>query len=433
MTKKLSVILIGAGNRGETYTNIMAQMPRQFQVVGVAEPIESRREQIRLRHNIPEEMCFSHWKDLLALGKCADVALICTMDQQHLEPAMAAISLGYQILLEKPVAPDPQSCLKIARHAEKMGVKVVVCHVLRYTPFFTTLKALIAEGRLGQIVSVNHEECVGNVHQSHSFVRGNWGNAGRSSCMLLQKSCHDLDILQWLIGKKCRKVQSFGSLQYFRQENAPEGAPERCMDGCPQGDTCPYNAVKLYLEDKKNDWFRTTCARQADPTDEMIAQALRTTQYGKCVFRCDNDVVDHQTVNLLFEDGVTVTFTMCAFNRGGRYIHIMGTKAELRAALDGTGEPIRLYDFESRTTQEIPITGKDGISGGHGGGDEGIIESLYQYLTGGDPGCSVSDVAVSVDNHLIVFAAEKARETGTVVDLQQYIHSLENEGKEDAL
>ena len=196
---------------------------------------------------------------------------------------------------------------------------------------------------------------------------------------------------------------------------------------------CPYNAVKLYLEDKKNDWFRTTCARQADPTDEMIAQALRTTQYGKCVFRCDNDVVDHQTVNLLFEDGVTVTFTMCAFNRGGRYIHIMGTKAELRAALDGTGEPIRLYDFESRTTQEIPITGKDGISGGHGGGDEGIIESLYQYLTGGDPGCSVSDVAVSVDNHLIVFAAEKARETGTVVDLQQYIHSLENEGKEDAL
>ena len=433
MTKKLSVILIGAGNRGETYTNIMAQMPRQFQVVGVAEPIESRREQIRLRHNIPEEMCFSHWKDLLALGKCADVALICTMDQQHLEPAMAAISLGYQILLEKPVAPDPQSCLKIARHAEKMGVKVVVCHVLRYTPFFTTLKALIAEGRLGQIVSINHEECVGNVHQSHSFVRGNWGNAGRSSCMLLQKSCHYLDILQWLIGKKCRKVQSFGSLQYFRQENAPEGAPERCMDGCPQGDTCPYNAVKLYLEDKKNDWFRTTCARQADPTDEMIAQALRTTQYGKCVFRCDNDVVDHQTVNLLFEDGVTVTFTMCAFNRGGRYIHIMGTKAELRAALDGTGEPIRLYDFESRTTQEIPITGKDGISGGHGGGDEGIIESLYQYLTGGDPGCSVSDVAVSVDNHLIVFAAEKARETGTVVDLQQYIHSLENEGKEDAL
>lgn len=424
MGKKLTAILIGAGNRGETYTNVMAQMDDRFQIIGVAEPIDSRRHLIQARHNIPAHMCFSHWKDLLALGKCADLALICTMDQQHTEPAMAAISLGYDILLEKPVAPNPEECQKIALYAEEKGVKVVVCHVLRYTPFFITIKNLLDSGRLGQVISINHEECVGNVHQSHSFVRGNWGNSGRSSCMLLQKSCHDMDILQWLIGKKCRKVQSFGSLRYFRKDNAPEGAAEYCIEGCPHAETCPYNAVKLYLDDKKNDWFRTTCAREANPTDEMVEKALRTTQYGKCVFKCDNDVVDHQTVNLLFEDDITVTFTMNAFNKGGRFIHIMGTKGELHAAMDGKGTPITLYDFETKATTEIPIVAKDGITGGHGGGDEGIITSLYAYLNGEYTGCSISDIRTSVNNHLIVFAAEEARAKGTVVDFDEYVNNL---------
>ena len=232
---------------------------------------------------------------------------------------------------------DPEECTKIADYAEQMGSKVIVCHVLRYTPFFITIKELINDGRLGDIISVNHEECVGNVHQSHSFVRGNWGNSKRSSCMLLQKSCHDMDILQWLIGKKCKKVQSFGALSYFKEENAPKDAPDYCIQGCPKADTCPYNAVRLYLDDKENDWFRTTSTREANPTDEMVETALRTTQYGKCVFKCDNDVVDHQTVNMIFEDDITVTFTMNAFNKGGRFIHIMGTKGELHAAMDGLG------------------------------------------------------------------------------------------------
>ncbi len=420
MKQVLTAVLIGAGNRGETYTDIMANMGDKFRVIGVAEPIESRRNMIKKKHNLPDDMCFTHWKDLLAKGKIADVAVICTMDQQHMEPTMEAISLKYDILLEKPVSPKPEECQKIALYAEEMGVKIVVCHVLRYTPFFITIKELIDAGKLGDIVSINHEECVGNVHQSHSFVRGNWGNSTRSSCMLLQKSCHDMDILQWLIGKKCKKIQSFGALTHFKRENAPEGSPDYCIEGCPKGDTCPYNAVKLYLDDKKNDWFRTTATREAEPTDEMVEKTLRTTQYGKCVYKCDNDVVDHQTVNMLFEDDVTVTFTMNAFNRGGRFIHIMGTKGELHGALDGQKTPITLYDFETKKTLEIPITAKDGIEGGHGGGDEGIVASLYDYLLGQYKGCSVSDIRTSVDNHLIVFGAEQARATGTVVDFDAY-------------
>ncbi len=422
----LKVILIGAGNRGETYTKIMLRHPDKFEVVAVAEPIESRRKDIAKQHGIPEAMCFADWQDLLALGKIADVAVICTMDRQHYAPVMQAISLRYDILLEKPVSPEPVECFQMAAYAKEMGVKIVVCHVLRYTDFFNTIKNCIDDGVLGEIIAINHEECVEHIHQSHSFVRGNWGNSERSSFMLLQKSCHDMDILQWLIGKKCVKVQSFGSLRHFKACNAPEGSPERCIDGCPVGSICPYNAVKLYLDDKENDWFRTTCTRAANPTDEMVAEALRTTQYGKCVYKCDNDVVDHQTVNLLFEDEITVSFTMCAFNGGGRHIHIMGTRGELWGHLDKEGS-IEIYDFETRTKKEIPMIAMDGIKGGHGGGDEGIVNSLYAYLTGTYTGKAVSDIGVSVENHLIVFAAEKSRLENVIVDMEQYVKELERQ------
>ena len=424
--KALKAILIGAGNRGITYTDQMAHMPEKYEVIAVAEPVESRREYIKNKHSISDEMCFSDWKDLLALGKIADFAIIATMDRMHFEPCMNAIAAGYDILLEKPVCPSPQECMKIADAAEKKGVKIVVCHVLRYTPLFMTIKDLIDNGRIGKVMSINHEECVGNIHQSHSFVRGNWGNSGRSSCMLLQKSCHDMDILQWLIGTGLKKVQSFGMLSYFKEENAPKDAPEFCIEGCPQGDKCPYNAVNLYLNNEGKhwrDWFRSACTHMADPTDSDVKKAISTTQYGKCVFKCDNDVVDHQTVNLLFEGDVTVTFTMNAFNKGGRFIHIMGTKGEIRAALDGE-TPITLYDFEQDETTEVPMMSADGITGGHGGGDEGIVMALYDYLTDNYTGQSISDIRTSCNNHLIAFAAEKARETGTVVDFDEYLKTV---------
>lgn len=419
----LKVILIGAGNRGTTYTDIMLGLKEKYQVVAVADPIESRRKDIQGKHHIPDEMCFKHWDEVFALGKVADVAIIATQDQLHYEPAMKAISLKYDILLEKPVCPTPEECCRLALHAKEMGVKVVVCHVLRYASLFVKLKHLIDDGKIGDIVSVNHEECVGNVHQSHSYVRGNWGNERKSSCMLLAKSCHDLDLLQWLLDKKCKKIQSFGALTYFREQNAPKDAPDYCVEGCPQEHTCPYNAVKIYLDDKDNHWLRSTSTRQANPTDVDVEQAIRSTQYGKCVYKCDNDVVDHQTVNMLFEDDITVTFTMCAFNKGGRFIHIMGTKGELRAALEGD-TPISLYDFETRTTEEIPMNARDGIDGGHGGGDSGIIDSLYEYLTGDYAGKSISDIGISVENHLLVFAAEESRKSGEVVDFAEYVSRL---------
>ncbi len=420
--KKLKVILIGAGNRGGTYTDVMAAMPEQFEVVAIAEPRDSRREYVQQKHNIPDERCFTDYKPLLALGKIADIALIATMDRDHFEPAMMAIDLGYDLLLEKPITPTPEECIALTENAEKHGVKVVICTVLRYTPLFIKLKEIIDSGRIGKVMSINHEECVEFVHQSHSFVRGNWGNSERSSVMLLQKSCHDIDILQWLLGKKCKKVQSFGALTYFTEENAPEGAPERCIEGCPVGDTCIYNSVKLYLENDSN-WFRSAATKLVKSTDEDVKKSLMESNYGKCVFHCDNDVVDHQTVNMLFEDDITVTFTMNAFNTGGRYINIYGTKGEIRAALKGD-TPIRVYDIVSKETEEIPSSGTDGIVGGHGGGDSGIIVTLYKYMTGDYTGNSVPTIQESCYNHLVTFAADHARKAGTVVDVEEYINGL---------
>lgn len=422
--KKLKVVLIGAGDRGIVYTDIMSNMKDKFEVVAVAEPRDSRRNYIKETHGIPEDRCFKDWKPLFDLGKIADVALITTMDREHFKPAMKAISLHYDILLEKPISDNPLECKKIADAAEEAGVKIVVCTVLRYTSLFTTLKNLIDDGKIGEVMSINHEECVGNVHQSHSFVRGNWGNEERSSCMILQKSCHDMDILQWLTGKQLKMIQSFGTLTYFTKQNAPDGAPDYCIDGCPKSDSCPYNSVKLYLEDKENNWFRNACTKKVSPSDAEVEEAMRTTQYGKCVFKCDNDVVDHQTVNMLFEGDVTATFTMNAFNQGGRFIHIMGTKGELHAAL-GRDVPIKFFDFKTRKEQDILLKKTAADEGSHSGGDRGIIIAFYDYILGIYTGKSIPTIRQSANNHLMAFAAEQSRKNNTVVDFTEYINSLD--------
>lgn len=420
--KKLKVILIGAGNRGTTYARQGAQHCPEFELVGVADPDPIRRNYIQEMFSLPDSACFNSYEDILALPKMADAAIIATQDQLHYEPAMKAIELGYHLLLEKPAAPTPEECLAIAQAANKKGVEVIVCHVLRFTPFFTTLKRLIDEGRVGRVVNIIHTEAVGNIHQSHSYVRGNWRNTKESTPMILAKSCHDIDILQWLLGKRCTRLNSFGSLTYFCEANKPEGAPEYCVQGCPAEETCPYHAARVYHEGQK---FVKHATKKHNPTKEDIEYAIHNTNYGKCVFQSDNDVVDHQTVNLEYEDGATVAFTMSAFNKGGRRIRIMGTKGELEG--DMSRDYVTLYDFATCETEKIPILDAvtdETIHGGHGGGDLGIIRAFCQFLTGTYTGCSITDISTSVENHLVTFAAEDARLSGTVITIEDYIKGL---------
>ena len=433
MMKKISAVIIGAGNRGASYSETMASMPDKFQVVAVADAEACRREVVRKEHGFGEDMCFSTWEDLLSRPKMADLAVIATMDHMHYEPAMKAIELGYDLLLEKPVAPTAQQCAEIATAAEKKGVRVLVSHVLRYTDFYKKVKTLVMDGAVGQVLSAVMVEALGNVHQSHSYVRGNWCSESKAAPMLLAKSCHDLDLIQWLLQKPCRRVTSFGQLTHFRRENAPQGAPIRCSDGgCPEEDRCYYNCRKLYKVTDKPNLFRNAVAKgfcaETEPTQEEIDRALKVNDYGLCVFHANNDVVDHQVVKMEFEGGATVSFSMNAFNQGGRYIRLFGTDGELYANM--SDDKITVYSFRTKERTEHPVSLIDeSIHGGHGGGDQGIIRELYEYLSGDYRGFCAADIATSVKNHLIGFAAERARHAGTVVDVDAFFreYGLENE------
>ena len=418
--KKLTAIVAGYGSRGSRYASFAVQHPEQLEIVAVADPNPTRQKTAKELHSLDDSMVFDSWEQLAALPKVADFAIVATQDSMHVGPALALIEKGYHLLLEKPMAPNAEDCEKITLAAERKGVKVVVCHVLRFTHFWRAIKDVILAGKLGKILNIVHMENVGHIHQSHSFVRGNWSNSERSSCMLLQKSCHDMDILQWLLGEKCEQVQSFGGLHHFCRENMPEGAPDRCVKGCPVADTCHYNAKKLYFDDKDNLWFRSVAAQTIDmPTDEQVMEAITYGPYGRCVYQCDNDVVDHQVVNMQFTGGCTASFSMNAFNEGGRFIRIFGTEGELVSSMEQS--ELRLFSFATQKWESIQISayGND-ITSGHGGGDTGIMIDMLSLVRGEEPSYSICPLRTSYENHLIAFAAEESRLTNRVISLKDY-------------
>lgn len=424
--KQLSLILIGGGDRGSSYLKAIEKYPDKFKLVAIAEPIKAKREFLQKLYNVPESMCADSYEELLDRPKFADVAMICTQDKMHFVPAMKAIEKGYDLLLEKPIAPTPEECFKISKAATDKKVRVLVCHVLRYTPFYKTVKEFIKSGRLGDIINITHTEGVGNVHMSHSYVRGNWRNTRESSSMLLAKCCHDTDLLQWLLDEPCTKVSSFGSCTFFKSDNAPQNVTKRCTTECPLKETCFYYAPMLYrLDTAEVRHFRNIVANKFNPTDDEIDEILKTSPYGKCVFHCDNDVVDHQIVNMEFANGKHASLTMSAFNKGGRKSVFMGTKGELCADMEK--QSLEFYDFASRKTMQIYEGSKDfdqTIAGGHGGGDLGIMTDLYDYIINEKPSDSISDISVSCLSHLICFAAEESRNSGTVVDINEFIKKI---------
>ena len=422
--KKISVIIIGAGNRGNQYAKFMRLSPDKYEIVGMADPMEARRRHFQETHGVPAENCYDGWQSILAQPKMADVDVIATVDNMHYLPALQAIEKGYDLLLEKPVAQTARECADIAAAARKKGAKVLVCHVLRYSPFYGRLKELLMSGIIGDVVSIDQVEGIGNVHFSHSYVRGNWHSEKESAPMLLAKSCHDLDIIQWLIGKPCTQVSSFGSLTHFTPENAPEGAPVRCADGtCPAYESCPYNVIRHYYDNKSNtrrEIITKGIAKSYLPTDEEVMEALKTTDYGLCAYHAHNDVLDHQVVNMEFAGGATATLNVNAFNKGGRYTRIYGTKGELYAHMKD--QEITVYTFaDNRVFKVSVLKTEESINGGHGGGDQGIVKELYEYLSGSYTGYRAADIDTSVKNHLIGFAAETARHNHCVMDVTQVL------------
>ena len=409
----ITAVLIGAGARGQVYANYARQHPEELRIAAVAEPRPDRRALLCDGVDIPQEMRFETWEPLLEKPRLADAALICTMDGLHTAPALAALEKGYHILLEKPMSSSEAECRAIARAAAQSKRVLCVCHVLRYTPFFGTLKALADSGEAGELASITQIENVAFWHYAHSFVRGNWRSAAQSSPMLLQKSCHDMDLLLWLMGRRCTAVSSFGSLRYFDVAHAPADAPPRCTDGCPHAKTCVYDARRLYLNGNTG-WpvdMLTT-----DLTPQGIEQALREGPYGRCVYRCDNDVVDRQVVNLEFEGGALASFTMTAFTTdAARQLKLTGTKAQIEADMErGT---ILLHRFGESAAQQIPVRQpRQSDSYGHGGGDYFLMRDFVRAVRSGGAE-NRTDAAVSLQGHLICFAAEESRTRRCVVPM----------------
>jgi predicted dehydrogenase len=420
----IKLIIIGAGNRGTNYADYALLYPEQAKVVGVADPREHYRTQLAVRHSIPPENVFTDWRQVAERPRFADAVIIATPDVLHAEPAIAFAELAYHILLEKPMAPNAADCRRIAAAAQANGEMFAVCHVLRYTTYTKKVKAIVDSGRLGEIISIQHLEPVGYWHQAHSFVRGNWRNERESAFMLLAKSCHDLDWIRHIMGKPCSQVSSFGSLKHFRAEHKPEGAADRCLE-CAIEPACPYSAPRIYLgRVRRGETGWPVNVLTPDLTEVGVIEALRTGPYGRCVYACDNDVVDHQVVNMQFENGATASFTMTAFNRQrDRETRIFGTRGELY----GNGRFIEIYDFLTDATERIDAeTASDGsISStsagqtlsGHGGGDLALMTHFVNALLRNDPSLILSGPAESLESHLMVFAAEASRCEGRVVDV----------------
>lgn len=414
--KQITVALLGAGDRGmEAYAPYAKDHPDELKFVAVAEPDPERRKRFREIYNISDNRCFESWEDLLAKPKMADAVFICTQDKMHFTPAITALDKGYHIMLEKPMATDPEECIQMGRRAQKSDKVFLVCHVLRYTPFFMTLKSLIEDGSIGRLVSIQHNENVGYWHQAHSFVRGSYRNSNASSPMILAKSCHDMDIMLWLAGNDCIRLSSFGSLVHFKKENMPEGAPERCTDGCPHKNECLYYAPGLYLTESTG-WPTSAISNSMALDDRM--KALKEGPYGRCVYQCDNNVVDHQVVNIEFEKEITAAFTMCAFtNEVSRTLKLMGTKGEIRGAMEKN--EIEIINFGKNEKKVISLK-QSKI--GHGGGDYGIVREFIQLINNGKGSSGwASSADVSVQGSLMAFAAEEARLTNRVISMQEYL------------
>ncbi|SMF77454.1 Predicted dehydrogenases and related proteins [Paenibacillus uliginis N3/975] len=413
---QINAVLIGAGARGAGgYAPYALDYPHELTFVAVAEADPARRIRFAEKHGIPPERCYESWEPLLAESCVADIAVICTQDRMHYGPTMQALKQKYHVLLEKPMSPDPKECLEMEQAAVENDRLLTICHVLRYTPFWSTIKRVIQQGTIGEIASIQLNENVGYWHIAHSFVRGNWNNSDKASPMILAKSCHDMDVLSWLMDRPCTQVSSFGSLIHFREEQAPEGSTDRCID-CKVESTCPYSAPRFYLSNEYKGWAGHFTQ---ELTKANIIQGLHETDYGRCVYRSDNNVVDHQVVNMEFEGGATAMFSMCGFTyEQERRIQIMGTRGELR----GEEGKITVFDFLTGQKTEITIPSQ---SSGHGGGDSGIVASFLNEVRNYNGQESLTSASASVRSHLIAFAAEKSRlNHGQSINLNEYAQEL---------
>jgi predicted dehydrogenase len=410
--KPITAIVAGAGNRGNVYGNYALKFPQELKIVGFAEPVPFRSERYAKKHDIDPKNQFITWEHIFDVPKFADAVIITTPDALHYGPAMAALEMGYDLLLEKPIAQTWPECRDIMKLTQNRGRIVAVCHVLRYAPLFKKVKEVIASGALGRLLSIDLIEPVEHLHMSHSFVRGNWRNSKESNPMLLAKSCHDLDLLRWYTGTHCKRVSSFGHLSWFKKENAPAGSTLRCTDGCAVESECPYSALEVYYRNRQR--LHVMDIPEEGDKGPVIMDRLKNGPYGRCVYHCDNDVVDHQVVAMEFDKEITASFSMEAFTSyWGRRIKVMGSMGDIVGEL----EDLVISDFTNGKSLKWNVLEHADVSSGHGGGDYGLVRDWIQAVSQQNPEFLSTDIASAMESHLMAFRAEESRLTGTVKEV----------------
>ncbi len=415
----VDAVLVGAGQRGRhVYGEWARRHPDRLRFVAVADPDPARRDAFGDLHGIPTSRRFPGGDELWAAGRLATAAFVATPDRSHLTDAANALTAGYEVLVEKPVAHTLDGVVDVARTARSASGHLHVAHVLRYTPFFQAVHDAVTAGTLGEVVTVHHRENVAAWHMAHSFVRGNWSSSVTSTPMIVQKACHDFDVLAWNVGAPVARIASFGSLFEFRPDRAPPGAAARCTDGCEVPD-CPYDTRSIYLGTDATGWPHHVLTD--DLTAEGRLRALRTGPYGRCVYTCGADVVDHQVVIMETTSGATITLDMHGHaTEEERTMRYDGTRGTLRARF-GRDPQIEISDHRTGARRRIPI---ERPRGGHGGGDDGLVSAFVEAAADHRPG--PTDVAEAVESHLLAFCAEEARTSGEPIDVTARRRALED-------
>ncbi|MFW5847069.1 MAG: Gfo/Idh/MocA family protein [Nanoarchaeota archaeon] len=419
MKKKLDVLIIGAGNRGTGFANSVLNFKIPLKIKAVAEPISEKRKKYSKDYKISKKYLFETGEQALNKNLPFDLVYIATPDRTHVKLALQALDLGYNLILEKPMATNAEDCMKIIKSQEKTGKTLSIMHVLRYAPFFQKLKNIIDSRELGKLLSVDLTERIGYWHFAHSYVRGNWRQESESGPVILTKSCHDLDIISWLVNSKVKNLFSKGSLQFFKKENSPSGAKEKCLD-CPVKN-CIYDAKEFYLTPKKEEWPYNVIS--TDFSKKARINALRNTSYGNCVWKSDNDVCDTQDVSISFENGAQADFRLRFHGtETTRRINLVFEKGEINGDLQSGNILKTNYkgDREKDEVEKIEIKFK----GGHGGGDSLLIKNITDALFEANPEKNLTSAEQSLQSHLLAFASEESRKTGKVIDFQKYLDSI---------
>jgi predicted dehydrogenase len=410
-SKIVTAIIVGAGHRGLVYGSYATAHPDQLQIVGVADPNPVRRQQAQEMFGFPRENCFESAEALAEKPQLADAIINATMDHQHVQTSIPLLKKGYHLLLEKPICPTAAELAELVQTARETERKVMICHVLRFAPFYRKIREIVAAGTIGELVNIGTIESVSYHHIAVAFVRGKWRQRATNP-ILLAKCCHDLDLICWFnSGVRPKSVSSTGALSIFRRENAPPGSGERCLVDCQIEASCKYSAKKNYIDFTFWDFYAwDSIEHLPNPTREDKLESLRTNNpFGRCVWRCDNDVVDHQSVIIEFENGSVANHQLIgATPKGDRRLHLVGTEGEIFGNMKEGIFTVRTPQFRNGCTFHDQIYNVNLTGDMHGGGDLRLVGDFVQVLLGGAPSISTTDLFDSVNSHLIAYAADAA-------------------------